>query len=90
MTESGKPFDLQNELRIGGRAMALSIMLKASANGDAKNAALLGEKVLKRVEHQATIEQPSPECPEPWLDGMFDITQALREAISLLDGRAQE
>jgi hypothetical protein len=90
MTESGKPFDLQNELRIGGRATAISILLKASANGDAKNAALLGEKALKRVEHQAAIEQPSPECPEAWLEGMFDIAQALREAISLLDGRTQE
>lgn len=59
MTESGKPFDLQNELRIGGRATALSIMLKALANGDAKNAALLGEKMLKRVEHQAAVSRMS-------------------------------
>lgn len=90
MTESGKPFDVQEELRIGGRAKALSIMLRTAANDDAKSAALLGEKALKRVEHQAAIDQPSPECPEAWLDGMFDIAQALREAISLLDRRVQE
>lgn len=90
MTNSGRPFDLQDELRIGGRASALSIMLKALANCDAKSAVLLGEKVLRRVEHQAAIEQPSAECPEAWLEGMFDIAQALRETISLLGGRAPE
>jgi len=57
---------------------------------DAKAATLAAEKALKRVEHQAAIEQPSAECPEAWLEGMHDIEQALREAIDLLTGRVPE
>ena len=90
MSESGRPFNVQEGLRIGGRATALRILLTASEGTDAKASTLLAEKALKRVEHQVAIEQVSPECPEAWLEGMHDIEQALREAIDLLTGRAPQ
>ena len=90
MSESGRPFDLQESLRIGGRASAISIILRAVAGNDVARAIGAAKKSLSRVEHQVAVEQVSPECPEAWLEGMHDIEQALREAISLLDGRAPE
>ena len=90
MSESGTPFDLQESLRIGGRAAAINIMLKVLAGSDATRAILSAEKALARIGYQVSIEQVSPECPEAWLVGMHDIEQALREAIGLLGGRAPE
>ena len=90
MSQSGRPFDLQESLRIGGRASALTILLKVVERTDAAKAIRVAEKALGCVVHQVAIEQGSPECPEAWLSGMHDIEQALREAIALLGGRAPE
>ena len=90
MSNSGKPFDAQEELRIGGRASALQILLSAAAKGGNKVAAKLAERALSHIEAQVAKEQGLPECPEAWLTGMHDIEQALRQSIDTLTGRLPE
>jgi hypothetical protein len=90
MTSSGKPVDLQEELRIGGRASGLRILLEAASNGDSKEVATLAKRALARVEARVAVEQGSPQCPEAWLTGMHDVEQALRQAIDLLTGSVSE
>ena len=85
----GKPFDLQDELRIGGRASALRILLDAATSGRMA-AEDLAQRALKRIERQVALEQTSPQRPEAWLTGMHDIEQSLRQAIDLLAGRPPE
>jgi len=87
---SGKPFDLQEELRIGGRASGLRVLLDLAAKGNSQSAAKFAHQALSRVEAQVAKEHGSPECPEAWLTGMHDTEQALRQAIDLLTGRAPE
>ncbi len=89
MTDN-KPFDLQEELRIGGRASGLSILLDVATNGRREEAMKLAERALRRVEGQVALEQGSPQCPEAWLTGMHDIEQSLRRALDSLTGRIPE
>lgn len=82
---SGKPFDMQRELRIGGMANAIKAIIRAAGTDSAAAAKRVAEAALADVEHQVAIEQPLPDCPEAWLEGMHDIEQALREAIDQYD-----
>ena len=90
MPTTGRPFDVQEQIRIGGRSVALKILIKALVGNDAPKARREAERALAYIGHQVATEQPLPDCPEAYLMGMHDIEQALREAISLLGGPVPE
>lgn len=85
----GRPFDAQEALRISGRAQALVVLIKALAGSDAAVAKRAADKALSHVEHQSAIEQFDGKTPEVWIEGMYDIEQALREATALLSQAAE-
>ena len=82
---SGRPFDFHEHMRIEGRTRALKDVLTASGASSAADAKRAAEAALETIGHRVAIEQALPDCPEAWLEGMHDIEQALREAISQLD-----
>ena len=88
-SSSGRPFDAQEALRISGRAQALVVLIKALAGSDAAVAKRAADKALSHVEHQSAIEQFDGKTPEVWIEGMYDIEQALREATALLSQAAE-
>ena len=90
MQEHGRPFDVQEELRIGGRASGLQIVLEAASGRDRAKAIKLAKRALSLVETQVAIEQGSPQCPEAWLTGMHDVERALRDALNSFTGNPPE
>lgn len=86
----GRPFDAQEELRIGGRASAIRVLLDIATSAKHKTSEDLASQALRHIGLRIGMNQGSPECPEAWLDGMHDIEQALRYAIDSITGRPPE
>lgn len=82
---TGKPFDMQEHLRMEGRVRALKDVLTAAGTSTAADAKRAAERALEVIGHRVAIEQALPDCPEAWLEGTHDIEQALREAIAQYD-----
>jgi len=87
---TGRLFDVQEELRIGGRASALEILLEVACKRHYSSPAELAQQALRHIGLRVGKEQGSPQCPESWLTGLHDIEQSLRQAHSTLTGSPPE